>query len=337
MTEPYPERIDRPAARPEAAADAATGVKAATRSEPEAIRPHQPVEAAGTESPAEGAGSELPMEGAGSTLSVVGAGKAYRLGDASAIVALRDIGFDLVPATVTAVTGPVGSGTSTLLRLIAGLERPDAGAVLVDGERVSELAGRALAAYRRRIGVVHDRDLLLSALTLADNVRLPALPRSAEPDRRPAPLVGVAEAPRRLDPVRAPLRMAGRMAGQMAGRRVSFRRGTADTMARARELLAWVGVAEPGLRPAALSPAGRRRVVIARALMNRPALMLADDPTGGLPAPEQGPIVDLLQRVRDETGATVLIATADHEVADRCDRIIRLSDGRLVEDSGALA
>jgi putative ABC transport system ATP-binding protein len=111
-----------------------------------------------------------------------------------------------------------------------------------------------------------------------------------------------------------------------------------DTAARARGLLAAVGLAEAGgLRPHRLPPVDRQRVAIARALFNQPGLLLADEPTGGLGSAASGEIIELLVRVRDEYGVTILLATHDPEIAIHCDRVIRLHDGRVADDSAALS
>jgi putative ABC transport system ATP-binding protein len=111
------------------------------------------------------------------------------------------------------------------------------------------------------------------------------------------------------------------------------RRGRADHAARARELLGAVGLAgrERAL-PAQLSGGQQQRVAIARALMGEPRLLLADEPTGNLDSTTGGQILDLLLELRDRHGMTVLLATHERAIAARCDRLVRLGDGRVVED-----
>jgi putative ABC transport system ATP-binding protein len=105
-----------------------------------------------------------------------------------------------------------------------------------------------------------------------------------------------------------------------------------DKEARARELLAAVGLAgrETSL-PSRLSGGQQQRVAVARALINRPPLVLADEPTGNLDSHTGAEIVELLLRLRDEHGVTIVLATHDPQVAARCDRVVRLVDGRVVE------
>ncbi|WP_405104592.1 ABC transporter ATP-binding protein [Micromonospora sp. NBC_01405] len=111
------------------------------------------------------------------------------------------------------------------------------------------------------------------------------------------------------------------------------RRGRSDQVNRARELLDAVGLAgrERSL-PAQLSGGQQQRVAIARALMGEPRLLLADEPTGNLDSTNGGQILDLLLSLRDRHGMTILLATHERAIAARCDRLIRLGDGRVVED-----
>ncbi|MGC4755162.1 ABC transporter ATP-binding protein [Micromonospora trifolii] len=111
------------------------------------------------------------------------------------------------------------------------------------------------------------------------------------------------------------------------------RRGRADHVTRARELLEAVGLAgrERAL-PAQLSGGQQQRVAIARALMGAPGLLLADEPTGNLDSTTGGQILDLLLDLRDRHGMTILLATHEQAIAARCDRLVRLTDGRVTED-----
>ena len=106
-----------------------------------------------------------------------------------------------------------------------------------------------------------------------------------------------------------------------------------DRAARARELLAAVGLAHRAdTVPSRLSGGEQQRVAIARALIGRPALLLADEPTGNLDSATGAEILDLLLGLRDEYGMTIVVATHERQVAARCDRVVRLRDGRVVED-----
>jgi putative ABC transport system ATP-binding protein len=107
-----------------------------------------------------------------------------------------------------------------------------------------------------------------------------------------------------------------------------------DVEARARELVAAVGLAgRENALPSKLSGGQQQRVAIARALMSNPGLLLADEPTGNLDSRTGTEILELLLSLRDRTGMTILIATHDPVIASRCDRIVRLSDGRVVDET----
>ena len=86
--------------------------------------------------------------------------------------------------------------------------------------------------------------------------------------------------------------------------------------------------------PGQLSGGEKQRVAIARALINRPKLLLADEPTGNLDSENSKRVVELLQRLTREQGITLIMVTHDDEIAGRADRVLRLSDGLIVEDSG---
>jgi putative ABC transport system ATP-binding protein len=111
-----------------------------------------------------------------------------------------------------------------------------------------------------------------------------------------------------------------------------------DKEARAHELLAAVGLEGREMSlPSRLSGGEQQRVAIARALVNRPAIVLADEPTGNLDSRTGGGIVDLLLDLREQHGMTIVIATHDHQVAARCERVVRLLDGRVADDTDVRA
>jgi putative ABC transport system ATP-binding protein len=220
----------------------------------------------------------------GSTIAVRALSKVYRLDDGRELAAVDHVDLDVQPGEVVALMGPSGSGKSSLLHLIGGIDVADAGSILVDGEDVTALRGAALAAYRRRVGFVFQRFNLLAALTARDNVLAP------------------------LTPFKVPF----------------------DKASRAEELLAAVGLAgREGSLPSRMSGGQQQRVAIARALVWEPPLLLADEPTGNLDSQTGAGVLDLLLGLREQRGATILLATHDPGVATRCDRIIELRDGRL--------
>jgi putative ABC transport system ATP-binding protein len=195
------------------------------------------------------------------------------------------VSFEVEAGLVMAVSGPSGSGKSTLLHVVGAMERPDAGTIQCGSFEVSALSAREQVTYRRRIGFVFQRFLLLPALTVIDNVIAPVMPY-----------------------------------------RVTF-----DKVARAKELLEAVGLAERADSvPSKLSGGQQQRVAIARALINDPVLLLADEPTGNLDSTTGSEIMDLILELRDERGMTVLVATHDENIGSRSDKVIRMRDGRII-------
>jgi ABC-type lipoprotein export system ATPase subunit len=187
---------------------------------------------------------------------------------------------------VVAVLGRSGSGKSTLLHLLGGLDQPDAGEIVVAGERLTAQGPRALARTRlRHVGFVFQSFHLVEELSGAENVMLPA--------RLPGAPKG----------------------GERRARRLI-------------EELGLGGVAEH--LPHELSGGEQQRFAIARALVNDPELILADEPTGNLDAENGAAVLGLL---RGLTGRAVVIVTHEPDAAAIADRVLRLQSGQLVTDS----
>jgi putative ABC transport system ATP-binding protein len=199
------------------------------------------------------------------------------------IRALVDVSLHVGAGELVALTGPSGGGKSTLLNLIGALDRPDAGAIVVDGLDVTRLDDPA--RYRARtVAFVFQFHNLITTLSAVENVQIPML------GMRPR----------------------------------------ADRERRARELLAEVGLGERARSyPPTLSGGERQRVAIARALANDPRVLLADEPTGALDMDTGAQILELIRRVRDERGATILMVTNDDVVAGQTDRVLQMRDGVL--------
>ena len=201
-------------------------------------------------------------------------------------------GIDLeVPAGETlALLGPSGSGKSSLMAVLTGLERASSGSLQVAGEDFASLGEDALALARRgRIGIVLQAFHLLPTMTAQENVA-------------------------------TPLELAG----------------TAGAWDRAAEELEAVGLGHRLTHyPSQLSGGEQQRVAIARAIAPRPPLIFADEPTGNLDHATGETIVEVLFRRRAETGATLVVITHDETLAERCDRIVTLADGRIASDRKA--
>jgi lipoprotein-releasing system ATP-binding protein len=200
---------------------------------------------------------------------------------------LKGVDLELERGEVVALTGPSGVGKSTLLHLVAGLDRPDGGTIEADSVSVTSLRGRELDRYRNRwVGIVYQFHFLLPEFTSLENAMIPAL------------IAGVAPG---------------------------------EASAGARELLGRVGLlGRLHHRPSQLSGGEQQRTSLARALVNHPKLLLADEPTGNLDESTAEQVFGLLLDLRREMGLTVLLATHNARLASRCDRILALHEGRLL-------
>ncbi|KQM57953.1 ABC transporter ATP-binding protein [Sphingomonas sp. Leaf32] len=199
-------------------------------------------------------------------------------------------GIDLaVPAgTSVALLGASGSGKSSLMAVLSGLERASGGQVHVAGADFGAMGEDDLARARRgRIGIVLQAFHLLPTMTALENVAVPM---------------------------------------ELAGEHDAFARAEAE--------LASVGLAHRLHHyPTQLSGGEQQRVAIARALAGRPALVFADEPTGNLDRATGHAVMDLLFERRAATQATLLVITHDPALAERCDRVVELADGRIARDS----
>lgn len=199
---------------------------------------------------------------------------------------LRGVNLDVPYGVSVALLGPSGSGKSSLMAVLAGLERASGGSVLVDGLNFTELDEDALARARRgRIGIVLQAFHLLPTMTALENVAVPM---------------------------------------ELAG--------IDDPFGRAAKELEAVGLGHRLTHyPSQLSGGEQQRVAIARAMAATPKIIFADEPTGNLDGSTGASIIDLLFERRAALGATLLIITHDPALAARCDRVIAMQDGHVVE------
>ena len=219
--------------------------------------------------------------------------KTYRRRGAPPLRVLQGVSLEVAPGEHVAILGRSGSGKSTLLNLLGGLDRPDRGhdaVVRIAGRDLLDMREGARARERARsIGFVFQSFHLLPELTILENVRLPAL--ALPGGRKP------------------------------------------EKLARARRLLEAAGLGDRlGHRPAELSGGEQQRAAVARALMNAPALLLADEPTGNLDSLTGMQVLDLVFDLSGsffETPPALLMVTHSDAIAARCDRTLRLADGRL--------
>jgi len=212
--------------------------------------------------------------------------KRYDTGEVQ-VQALRGVSFGVHRGEMVAIMGPSGSGKTTLLNCLSGLDRIDAGEVLIEGVPLSSMSDEERTDYRAlRMGFVFQFYNLMPVLTAVENVELPLL---------------VARVPAK------------------------------EARAKALDALDLVGLREWDSHvPDELSGGQRQRATIARALVNNPAIVWADEPTGDLDSENAQEIVALMRRLNREQGLTFLIVTHDISVGRSTDRIVRMVDGEIV-------
>lgn len=205
------------------------------------------------------------------------------------IDALRGVSLHLAKGEFCALMGPSGCGKSTLLNLIAGLDQPTSGDVVLLGQSTARFNDAEWTRARREvIGMVFQAFHLIPGLTAEENVAMPLLLRGER--------------------------------GQAVRRRVAECLHIVDMQARARH------------RPSELSGGEQQRIAVARALVHRPPLILADEPTGNLDSKHGADIISLLKKLQRELGQTIFLVTHSQAAAREADRVHRLHDGRLVPE-----
>jgi lipoprotein-releasing system ATP-binding protein len=224
-------------------------------------------------------------------LRAVGLKKAYRLGS-HAVPVLSGVSLDVRRGEFLAIIGQSGSGKSTLLHLLGTLDRPDEGEVWFAGGRIDNLSAARRDAFRnRQLGMIFQFYHLLPELTMLENVLAPLMITE-----------GVL--------------------------RYYLRRG--QHVLAAKQLIATVGLSHRlKHKPRQLSGGEMQRAAIARALINQPQVLLADEPTGNLDTETGRDILELLRNLNAQQGLTIVMVTHDPAIAAQADRVLRLVDGRL--------
>jgi putative ABC transport system ATP-binding protein len=210
------------------------------------------------------------------------------------IHALNAINLTINEGEFTSIVGTSGSGKSTLMNIIGLLDLPSLGTYDLDGINTTSMSDDDLSKYRnQKIGFVFQSFNLLPKASALKNVEMPMQYASAYNNK-----------------------LTDEMIRKMA----------LDTLEK-------VGL---GSRihhlPNELSGGQRQRVAIARALVNNPKILLADEPTGALDSKTSEEIINLFRELNSQ-GVTVVIVTHDNNVANRCKRVLRMSDGKIIEDS----
>ncbi|NOD92809.1 ATP-binding cassette domain-containing protein [Ruegeria sp. HKCCD4884] len=209
-------------------------------------------------------------------------------GNAGRVDILHDITLSVTKSETLGLIGPSGSGKSSLLMLMGGLEQATSGQITALDQDLTSMDEDALARFRRNnMGVVFQNFHLIPTMTALENVATPL---------------------------------------ELAGHKDAFDRAEAELEA--------VGLSHRRDHyPAQLSGGEQQRVALARASAPRPKILLADEPTGNLDETNGAAIVDLLFGLRQKYEATLVLVTHSRSLAERCDRVVRLRDGRIAEET----
>jgi putative ABC transport system ATP-binding protein len=221
-------------------------------------------------------------------LEVTNLTQQFRSGDRDLTV-LDHVDFSVEAGTTCSIVGPSGSGKTTLLGLCAGLDRPTAGEVTLNGVNLGPLNEDERASVRNKhVGFVFQTFQLVPTLTALENVMVPL---------------------------------------ELRGMKSSDVEHDAD------KLLEQVGLGDRMSHyPAQLSGGEQQRVAIARAFINQPKILFADEPTGNLDTETGSTIEDLLFDLNKASGTTLVLVTHDLSLAEQCQRIIRLKNGKIFKD-----
>lgn len=216
--------------------------------------------------------------------------KSYRMG-AAKVPVLKGLDLAVDKGEFVAIVGASGSGKSTLLHILGALDKPDKGLVRFEGRPLSGYRAAELNRFRNKmVGFVFQFYHLLDELNVLENVYLPAM-------------------------------VSAGILGWLGSRR--------RAIDRARQLLEEVGLGRRWRhKPYQLSGGERQRAAIARALMNEPKVLLADEPTGNLDSVTGNGILDVFDKLHGQ-GQTIVMVTHDEHIARRASRIITLADGKI--------
>lgn len=200
------------------------------------------------------------------------------------VEALVDVNFNLSKGDLVAIIGDSGSGKSTFLHLLAGVDKPSSGDIFIEGKNITKLNKEDLTIFRRRnIGVIYQFFNLIPNINVKKNILLPILLDDKKVDQE------------YFD-----------------------------------EILSILGIKDKLNRfPKELSGGEQQRVAIARSLITRPAIVLADEPTGNLDRKNSEDIISLFKLVNQRLNSTIMIITHDEKVANACNNVYKMVDGRL--------
>lgn len=213
--------------------------------------------------------------------------KQYHKGDET-ITPLDAVSLDIDEGEFISLMGSSGTGKSTLLNLIASIDMPDSGSIVVDGTEINQLSRTQLANWRAaNMGYIFQTHNLVPVLTAYENIELPLL------------LLPMSSGDRR--------------------KRIEVALRAVDLLDRADHY------------PRQMSGGQEQRVGIARAIVAHPKVVVADEPTGDLDPDTSAQILDLLRRLNEQLGVTLLMVTHDADAAEIADKEFRLDRGKLIE------
>lgn len=200
--------------------------------------------------------------------------------------ALEDVSFTIPTGASVAILGKSGSGKSTLMHIMSGLDRPEAGEVLVDGEDILRLSQKKIDMFRAsQMSFIFQSFFVQGNESCYDNVSLPLEIADVPAGKRREKVEAALEAVELLDKIKSHARN--------------------------------------------LSGGQKQRLAIARAIVNEPKILFADEPTGNLDSATGAVVEDLLFSYNKSNGATLIVVTHDQDLAAKCDIIIRIKDGKI--------
>jgi lipoprotein-releasing system ATP-binding protein len=204
------------------------------------------------------------------------------------LAVLKGVDISINQGEIVSIVGSSGAGKSTLLHILGSLDQADKGSISIHNQRIDQLKGKKLAAFRNKnIGFVFQFHHLLPEFSALENVSIP---------------------------------------GWIAGQKKKL------VQENAVRLLTTLGLKDRIYhKPQELSGGEQQRVAVARALVNNPAIVFADEPTGNLDSVHAKELHELFVRLRDEFGQTFLIVTHNEELAGMSDRILPMKDGRIIQ------
>ena len=199
---------------------------------------------------------------------------------------IKGIDIHIDKGEIVTIVGASGAGKSTLLQIIGTLEKADKGEVIINGQNVSKMNQKTLAAFRNKnIGFVFQFHHLLPEFTALENICIPAF------------IAGVSKS---------------------------------NALNKAHQLLEYLNLTErANHKPSMLSGGEQQRVAVARALINNPAVILADEPSGNLDSQNAKELHELFFKLREQTGQTFVIVTHNPDLAKMADRTLTIKDGKI--------